>query len=62
MKRKKRTVAAFAAERRTPNMSTIRMSTIERLVLTGDDARALFRALYRPSKADVAEQKNGWNG
>lgn len=43
-------------------MSTIRMSTIERLVLTGDDARALFRALYRPSKADVAEQKNGWNG
>lgn len=33
------------------------MSTVERLVLTGDDARALFEALYRPSKVDVEEQK-----
>lgn len=38
-------------------MITIRMKTVERLVLTSDDARALFRTLYRPSKADVAEQK-----
>ena len=38
-------------------MSTIRMKAVERLVLTDDDARALFYALYRPSKADVAEQK-----
>ena len=33
------------------------MRTVGRLVLTGDDARALAETLYRPSKAYIAERK-----